>query len=229
MRVIAPDLLGYGESERPEGVDLSEVAQAGYVQELLERLEISDAAIVGHDIGGAIAQILALDAGAPVARALVLVDSACFDAWPIDGVRRLQSTAPDEETPGFVSDVVRLAYELGVAHPERRDPATLAGYLDPWLADPPSFFRAARAIEGKGLAGREEELAAFDGAAFLIWGEEDPFIPSDLAERLQEALPGSTLALLPGCSHLVNEDAPGTVGPLIYEFLRTRYVGERPR
>jgi hypothetical protein len=60
----------------------------------------------------------------------------------------------------------------------------------------------------------------------LIWGEEDPFIGSELAERLGETIPGSTVALLPGCSHFVTEDAPQTVGPLIFEYLRSRYVGD---
>src|SRR6266849_2463009 len=82
MRVIAPDLLGYGESDRPEGVDLAEVAQAAYVRELLDRLGVEEVAVVGHDIGGAIGQLLALDPDGPAVRALVLIDSACFDAWP---------------------------------------------------------------------------------------------------------------------------------------------------
>lgn len=226
MRVIAPDLLGYGGSDRPDGEDLSEIAQAMYVRELLEALRVEDVALVGHDIGGAVAQILALDAEVPRIRALVLVDAACFDAWPIEGVRRLQAVGPEQERPELVEDHVRLVWKLGVQHPERRDPDALEGYLSPWRSDPASFFRAARGIEGKGLAGREDELAELDIPAFLIWGEEDPFVPSELAERLQETLPGSALALLPGCSHLVMEDAPRTVGPLIYEFLRTRYLGE---
>ena len=57
-----------------------------------------------------------------------------------------------------------------------------------------------------------------------MWGEDDPFLPASLAERLGEAIPGSTVALLPGCSHLVTEEAPQTVGPLIYGYLRLRYL-----
>src|SRR5205807_1017890 len=84
-----------------------------------------------------------------------------------------------------------------VAHEPRRDPGVLDSYLDPWRSDPEAFFRAAAGIEGKGLAGREEELRQLDVPVFLVWGEDDPFAPSELAERLQEALPGSALALLP--------------------------------
>jgi pimeloyl-ACP methyl ester carboxylesterase len=181
---------------------------------------------VGHDLGGAIAQMLALNDG-PAVRALVLLDSACFDAWPIEGVRMLQATPPGQETADFVESVVRLTLDLGVAHQGRIDEPTAQRYVEPWLEEPPAFFRAARAITGRGLAGRERELAEFDSPVLVIWGEDDPFLDAELAERLGDTMPGSTVALLPGCSHFVNEDAPQTVGPLIYEYLRSRYVGDR--
>jgi 2-hydroxymuconate-semialdehyde hydrolase len=225
MRVIAPDLLGYGESEKPEGADLTELAQAGYVRELLAQLGIDELAVVGHDLGGAVAQMLALDSGLTV-RTLVLLDSDCFDAWPIEGVKMLQAATPDQETEEFVEEVVRLAFDLGVAHKAMMTEADLDAYVRPWRGDPAAFFRATRGLTGLGLAGRDDELAALDQRVFIIWGEDDPYLGSELALRLGDILPGSTVALLPGCSHFVTEDAPQTVGPLIYEYLRTHYLGQ---
>ena len=225
MRVIAPDLIGYGESEKRDGVDLSEPAQAGYVRELLAQLGIEEAAVVGHDIGGAVALMLALDRGLRVS-ALVLVDAACFDAWPTESVQMIQGVAPEQETPRVVEDIVRAAFILGVTHQHLLHEEDVAAYLRPWLEDPGAFFRAARALTGKGLAGRELELGDLDLPVLIMWGEADPFLPAALAERLGEAIPGSTVALLPGCSHYLTEDAPQTVGPLIHEYLRSRYLGE---
>ncbi len=227
MRVIAPDLLGYGASAKPLDADLSERAQARYVDDLLTQLGIDQAAVVGHDLGGGIAQLLALDGRAEV-RCLVLLDTVCFDAWPIEGVKMLQSGDPNQERPDFVEEVVRLIFDVGVSHKERLDAEVLGRFVAPWRDDPAAFFRAARAITGEGLAGREAELSRLDVPAFILWGEEDPFLPPELAERLGEAIPGSTVALLPGCSHFVNEDAPQTIGPLMYHFLRSQYLGESP-
>lgn len=226
MRVIVPDLLGYGRSERQEDADLSEQAQAGYVRQLLTHLGIEELAVVGHDIGGGVAQMLALGDGSLV-RAMVLVDSVCFDAWPIEGVKMLQAATPEQETPEFVESIVRLTFDLGVSRRGRIDATTLRAYLEPWVEEPKAFFRAARAITGRGLAGREQELGSMDIPVFVIWGEDDPFLDSSLGERLGETIPGTTVALLPGCSHFVNEDAPQTIGPLIYEYLRSRYLGNR--
>ena len=224
MRVIAPDLLGYGESEKPSDADLSEPAQARYVKELLDALGVGALALAGHDIGGAVAQMLALDPDGPAVETLVLVDSVAFDAWPIEGVRMLQDATPDQVSREFVEGIVTLTFDLGVKHRERLTDADLDEFLRPWLADPVAFFRAARGITGKGLFGREEELAKLDVPALILWGEEDPFVPVELAERLGDLLPGSTTGLLPGCSHFLMEDAPSTVGPLIYEYLRAQYL-----
>jgi len=222
-RVIGPDLLGYGDSAKPTDADLSISAQAGYVVELLEHLGIEEFPAVGHDVGGGVAQLLALDTGA---KALVLLDSIAFDVWPIEGVRMLQATEPDQETEELVASVVRLSLDLGIAKKQRLTDELVEGTVRPFAGDPPAFFRAARAIDGRGLGGRDDELATLDVPVFLIWGEEDPFMPVEVAHRLNELIDGSTLALLPGCSHFVTEDAGETLVPLVTEWLRAQYLRE---
>ena len=79
-----------------------------------------------------------------------------------------------------------------------------------------------RALHG---APDAEALARLEVPSLVIWGEEDPYLPIGEAERLADALPHSTLVLLPGCGHFLPEEAPDTVGPLVSEFLRARYLG----
>jgi pimeloyl-ACP methyl ester carboxylesterase len=70
----------------------------------------------------------------------------------------------------------------------------------------------------------DEELAAFDLPVLLLWGEDDDVVPVAVAESLNDAIPTSTLGLLPGVGHdLVAEAAP-TIAPMIYEYLRVRYL-----
>ncbi|MFN2543887.1 MAG: alpha/beta fold hydrolase [Actinomycetota bacterium] len=223
FRVIAPDLLGYGESEKPQDADLSMAAQARYVREMLEALGVEEFAAVGHDLGGVVAQLLALEDGA---KAMVLLDAAAFDRWPIEGVRMLQATKPEDETEQLVTDVMRLTLDLGTAHTDRLTDEVVETYTRPFVQEPAAFFRAVRSIDGKGLAGCDDELAALDLPTLLVWGEDDPFVPVDVAERLNDLLPGSTLALLPGCSHFVTEDAPQAIVPIVYEWLRAKFLGE---
>ena len=224
MRVIAPDLIGYGNSEKPANADLSLRAQAGYVRELLRRIGIERYAVVGHGMGGGIAQLLTFqgDVGA-----LGLIDSVAFDAWPSPGTLVLQQSPP-EETPEAVEAAVmewlRAACAKRAFTVEEAD-----GYLDPWRADPGALVRALRGLDGRGLERSAELLSELDTPAFVIWGEDDVFLSCDLAERIGEALAGSMVALLPGCGHLVTEDAGGTVAGLVQEFLRRQFMREGHR
>jgi pimeloyl-ACP methyl ester carboxylesterase len=223
MRVIAPDLLGYGESDKPPGTDLSIRAQAAYVGELLAGLGVEEAAVVGHDIGGGVAQLLATTG---MVRTLILLDTVVSGAWPSGGLRAIQSMASERETKEVAERLARRAFEVGTERKGLLTPADVDVYVAPWLAVPAALFRAARGVDGQGLEGVQANLAAHGMPIFVMWGEEDPFYPAGLAERMLEELPGATVALLPGCGHLVTEDAPTTVGPLIFEFLRRWYLGE---
>ena len=81
-----------------------------------------------------------------------------------------------------------------------------------------------RAFDGEGLIDLEPRLAELEIPAFVLWGEDDAFLPAELAERLGDALPWASVALLPGCGHFLLEDAPETVAPLIVQWLRTQYL-----
>jgi 2-hydroxymuconate-semialdehyde hydrolase len=226
FRVIAPDLLGYGASDKPEEAELHLRAQAGLVRELLEALGVAAGAIVGHDIGGGVAQLLALEGGVGT---LVLVDAVSFDSWPIEGVRMLQAATDGQADRGFAEQVVRLTFDLGMGHRERLGEHDLEQYLAPWRDDPRALVRAARGIDGVGLVGTGDRLRALDARVLVLWGEEDPFQPAELAERLGETFPGATVGLLPGCSHFVTEDAPDVVVPLIADYLRVHHLGQGHR
>lgn len=222
FRAIAPDLLGYGGSSKPEDPSALTIrAQAGHVRELLDRTGIDEFAVIGHDIGGGVAQLLALEGGVGT---VVLVDSISFDSWPIEAVRMLQAADPGDANEAFVRGVVDLALDLGLANGDRLADADREVYLRPWIEDPAALIRAARGIDGIGLAGTEERLGALDARVLLVWGEDDPYQPAELVEGLSDVLPGSTAALLPGCAHFVTEDAPEAVLPLIAEYLRVHHL-----
>lgn len=224
FRAIAPDLLGYGDSDKPDDPSaLTITRQAGYVRELLDALDLSDPAVIGHDIGGGIAQLLALEGDL---RSLVLVDSIAFDSWPIEAVRMLQGAGTEGVDEAFARSIVGVALDSGMARADRLAEEDRREYERPWAADPMAVIRAARAIDGHGLAGTEQRLGALDARALVVWGEDDPFQPAEWAERLGEAMPGATMALLPGCSHYVTEDAPEAVLPLIADYLRRIHLGQ---
>src|SRR5437899_85021 len=120
--VIAPDFVGFGESDKPLDRDVSVSAQADLLPGLLDALDIERAAIVGHDIGGAVAQIFAVRQAPRLAR-LGLVDSVCFDSWPIAPMIALKHSARlvTKLPPGWVAATLAAALKRDL--PERaREP-----------------------------------------------------------------------------------------------------------
>jgi 2-hydroxymuconate-semialdehyde hydrolase len=226
FRVIVPDLLGTGDSDKPPGAPLGLVAQATYIHELVEGLAVERYAVVGHSVGGGVAQLLAIDH--PGVDAMVLISSTAFDAWPTFPTREVQRTPPEREVELLVASGIRASLRAGMATPDRITQDQVAEYLRPWSGPDgvDAFFRFARDMDGTGLSGREDDLSALEIPVLIFWGEQDEFYPPAIAERLNETIPTSTLGLLPGCGHFLVEDAIETIGPMIYEYLRARYLRE---
>lgn len=70
----------------------------------------------------------------------------------------------------------------------------------------------------------DAELSAFGFPVLLLWGEDDDVVPPAVAEELNDAIPTSTLGLLPGCGHDIVDEAAATIAPMILEYLRARFL-----
>jgi pimeloyl-ACP methyl ester carboxylesterase len=221
MRVMAPDLLGSGDSETGDAVELGLGAHASHIQELLGGLGIERFALAGHGHGGGVAQLLALDA--PV-DSLILVDSIAFDAWPARRMRELRARLDDVD-PDDVVSWLEAALEGGTRQ-GRLTKDDVDEYLRPFRGPDglERFIRVARSFDGEGLTGLESRLEALEVPTLILWGEEDTFVDVELAERLGDVLPWSSVAVFPGCGHFLLEDAPERVCPIVFQWLRTKYL-----
>ncbi len=207
LRVIAPDLLGSGASDASPDSSLDPGAQAGHLAALLDHLDVDRVAVVAHGTGGAVAQLLAL--ADQRVDALVLLDSSAFDVT-------LEPNGQD----------ARAILERGTQDFADLTGHELDGYLAPWRGarGERAYARVSAQLATEQLTGREAEMAAWVFPVFLLWGEDDPFVPVHVAERLSDAIPASTLGLVPDSRHFLLDDASDTVGPMIVEYLRARYL-----
>jgi len=226
FRVIAPDLIGCGDSDKPDEAPLGLRAQAGYVLELLEHLGVRELAVVAHGIGGGVAQLLALDTD--TIRAMVLIDTVAFGAWPNRETAELLRMPEEQRTPPLAEAIIATTFDLAMRHRERLSDAALEEYQRPWRGEHGvrAYFASTRSADDGGLVLRDAELAELKIPTLVLWGEEDPFFSAALGERLAMMLPMASFAVLPGCSHFLTEEVPETVGPLLAEWLRSRYLGE---
>src|SRR5918912_921207 len=119
-RVVVLDLLGYGRSDRPQGRPVGVRAHAERVIELFDALGINYACVVGHDVGGGIAQWLAVRFPQRVSR-LCLVDSVAFADWPTRDVKLARAMLPLTRhlPPTWLLSILRTDMLRGYSEPER--------------------------------------------------------------------------------------------------------------
>ena len=232
FRVVAPDLPGAGASRPAAGAGLDLRAQAGAMGELLAHLGIERIAVVAHGAGGGVARSLTLDPRESVVDALVLVSADVLGTQPpVMAAAVLARLAADQRDPnGVARAVVREMFERGSVVHDRLAAPVLDAYAESY-AKGDGAERLGRVAAGlapqldpAALDAIGRALGLLEIPVLILWGEDDPFVPATVGEHMNEAMPSSTLGLLPGCGHFLIEEATDTIAPMISEYLRARYA-----
>ncbi|MFN2397195.1 MAG: alpha/beta fold hydrolase [Gemmatimonadaceae bacterium] len=220
-RSVVVDLLGYGRSDRPQGRDVSIKGHAERVLILLDMLGIRFASVVGHDIGGGVAQHLAVHHPTRVAR-LALINSVAFDEWPARETKMAKITLPLTRylPTTWLLTVLKTDLERGYAEQERAR-YSVEHYVRPFgtsegLDALLEHLEALDSDETMALAPRLKDVVA---PTAVIWGAHDPFLPTSIGKRLHETIPGSTFDLIPDVRHFTPEEAPETIGTVLSGWL----------
>ncbi len=218
-RIIVVDLLGYGRSDPPRDRPLSLHAHAERVVRLLDELGVDDACIVGHHLGGGIAQALALDWPARVTR-LGLIDSVALDGWPSRDVRIARHLA--RLLPGqWLNPILRADLERGYTDPARAQ-HSIDKYQRPFSdeAGQRALRQHLRALDRRETVAFGKRLHELRVPVSVLWGAHDPFLPTSLGRRLAGAIPGATFTAVNDARHFTPEDAPRAVADAIGALLR---------
>jgi pimeloyl-ACP methyl ester carboxylesterase len=226
FRVVAPDLVGFGFSEKPRDGEYTIEAQARTLVRLLDALGIESATFVGSSYGGAVAAICALDYAERVER-LVLVGAISNNEMKrspilrIGGVRGLgELFAP------FVMDArhrrKRRHLKVQTARDGRGyDDSRVCAQLRPLKAA--STQRAILHTLRRWDATRiEREAGQIKQPTLLVWGEHDSDVPLRHGRRLHSLIHGSRLVVFPTCAHLPQEERPAEFVRLVADFCQNR-------
>lgn len=225
-RVVAPDLMGHGESEKPPG-DYSLGAFATQARDLLVVLGVTSATVVGHSLGGGIALQFAHQFPRLVER-LVLVDSGGLGRDVSPALRAVTLPGAEWVLPALFNRWTRAAGRKVVAPLARWTPpgtSQVVAGVDT-LADADAreaFVHTARAVLDRGgqrVSAADRVYLAEALPLLLVWGEKDTVIPLRHAHDLHTLLPGSRLEVFPGAGHFPQVDDPGRFAAVVSEFVR---------
>ncbi|MEM9513953.1 MAG: alpha/beta fold hydrolase [Actinomycetota bacterium] len=225
--VIAPDLLGHGESAKPVG-DYSLGAYASGVRDLLAVLDVPTITVVGHSFGGGVAMQLAYQFPQLVDR-LALVGSGGLGREVSWLLRTLALPGAEYLMPlGFPTPLVERANDVGrlLARRDIRWPwfgemwrayRSLAG-----AANRQAFVRTMRGViepGGQMIDATDRLYMAARVPTLIMWGANDAIIPVEHGERAHEAIEHSRLEVLDGVGHFPHVEAPELFVELLGDFI----------
>ncbi len=228
--VLAPDLLGHGESDKVKG-DYSLGSMASTLRDLIVALGYKRATVVGQSYGGGIAMQLAYQYPERCER-LVLVDAGglgkevnpLLKMLTLPGSEAVLLVACAPPVRHVVETIGRIAFGKKLADatviPELWRSYSSLGTMEGRRA----FLRTLRAVidpRGQSISATEKLYMAAGIPTLIIWGEDDRIIPVEHARAAHAAIPGSWLEIIEGVGHYPHCEAPERFVEALTEFIES--------
>jgi len=232
--VIAPDLIGHGDSAAPRG-DYSLGAHAASIRDLLAAIGVDRASIVGHSLGGGVAMQFFYQFPQRVER-LVLVSSGglgrevtpTLRSAALPGVSPLLALTIRPRLVAALAQGGGLLRERGVgtgiylqALARALRPLQSAGAREAFL----QTLRAVIDVHGQRVSATDRLYLLEALPTLVVWGERDNTIPLTHGREAHQAIPNSRFATLPSAAHFPHLEDPDGLSGLLHEFMRTTQPG----
>jgi len=224
--IYAIDMLGYGLSDMPWPADTSVWGHSDCLSLLFSQLGLTNIVLVGHGLGGGVAQILATRLSAERVAALVLIDTICYDHafapdWPLPDMKKSQ----DPELPWNV-DPADLQRELVATLPNavvngKAFAKVIDQYTKPWNSHlgKEVLYQHIRQLVPYYSNAVSADVKALQKPVLIIWGENDRQNPLKYGERLFREIAGSRFIVIQNAGHMVFFDAPDEVADTLHDFI----------
>jgi len=225
-RVIAVDLKGFGQSDKPFDTRYSVFDQAELLAQLIVDRDLHDLTLVGHSFGGGVALVLALSDDERLKgriTKLVLLDTIAYPQdipvffrmldMPLFSHVGVRMVPPAMQT----RIALRIAY-LDNSKIEDEEVETYAAPLRT-AAGKHAIIHSARQIMPEDLNEISERYKSIEMPTLILWCDHDRIVPLDVGLKLRRTLPNSTLKLVEGCGHMPQEEQPAATLDLIRNFL----------
>jgi len=198
FRVVAPDMVGFGFSERPANIEYGLQTWADQVVGLMDTLELPKAHLVGNSFGGAIALRIATQHPDRVGK-LVLMGSMGVPFPITEGLERVWGYEPSFENMRKVLDV--FAYSRELVNDELAE-VRYRGSIQPGFQESFSaMFPAPRQRWVEAMCTPEDEIRRLPHRTLIVHGREDQVIPVQTSLRLEELIDNADLSVFSHCGH----------------------------
>lgn len=225
-RVIAVDLKGFGQSDKPMDERYSVFDQAELLAQLIEDRNLRDLTLVGHSFGGGVALLLALEADqrlkGRISRLVLLNTLAYPQNMPVF-FRMLNMPFFSHVGVRMVPPAVQTRVALKIAYHDdsKIDDSEVEVYAGPLktAAGKHAIIQSARQIVPEDLDALAERYKSIALPTLILWCDHDRIVPLDVGLKLRRAMPNASLKVVQGCGHMPQEEQPSQTLELMQDFL----------
>ena len=239
FKVVALDMRGYGETERPIQVGEYRIEKlARDVTELIDSLGQKKATVVGHDWGGAVAWATAMMNPSFVEKLIVMnaPHPAIVQRNAFRNYAQMQKSwymfffllekAPEKVLSSNNFEILKHMFEISIKRKDRFSLSDIEEYVSSWskeggITGGLNYYRANLNEEFWGNLGESIPFPKIKIPTLQIWAEDDMFLGKELAEGTKEFVVDAPFSLnvIPNCGHWVQQEAPEEVNQIMEEFL----------
>lgn len=212
------DLIGYGQSEKRGGQDVSLNVQNDLFAALLEHWKLDRPEVLAHDFGGATAMRAWHLNGLRYER-LTIFDAVAVRPWGSPFVAHVrQHEAAFAGMPSYMHEALLKAYLQTAAYQALSDEAFKV-YMQPWLGDvgQPAFYRQIAQMDQSQTDEVQNQYGPMECEVRVLWGEKDDWIPFESGQEFANLIAGGQITPIPNAGHLVQEDAPEAIVAAMFD------------
>jgi 3-oxoadipate enol-lactonase len=212
-RVVAFDLLGHGASSRPaRGYSLEELACD--LVAVIRGVGASSAHVVGHSVGGMIAQVLAVQQPEMVRSLTLIATAPSFSEAARKAIRQRGQVTRSNGMGAVLQATIERWFTPEFA---ARRPDVIDRCIKTLLSDSKEVHAAM--WEGIARHDASARLGALRCPALVVAGEQDTSTPPQVARELAAMIPGAQFEIIPAAAHLAPVEAPELVNDQLLKFL----------
>jgi len=224
LRVIAPDMTGFGYSERKPDALYSMDRWVGQALGLLDALGIQRAHLVGNSFGGALALALAIAHPERVGR-LVLMGSVGVPFTITEGLDAVWGYTPSLDNMKRLIGL--FAYDRALVTDELAELRYRASIREGFQESFAAMFPAPRQRGVDAMTSREQDIRALPHETLIVHGREDRIIPLSNATTLLDWIPRAQLHVFGRCGHWTQIEHASRFNTLVANFLNEAEVAKR--
>ncbi len=222
-KVISIDLLGCGDSDKSLDTDYSLPHHATIIHELLDRLDIERIHLVGHDVGGGIAQIFAVNSPERVYD-LTLINTVGHDFWPVQPIIAMRTPIIRQLAMATLDiGAFRLIVRRGIHYKDRLNDELMQLFWKPMSTKEGrrAFLHFADCLNNGHLVEIENQLCNLAVKSLIIRGEADVYLSAAISEKLHRDIPRSSLIRIATGGHFIQEDEPEMIATEMLKFFQS--------